>query len=367
MTTIPCPKCGYDAPAATCPHCSDAPDATSLPEPKSGLFDGLMIGAAALPQGVSLLLGTRGIKRILIPPLLLTLLVYSIFFVWSWGWFAMFVEAARNQDPATLDLEPGWWRDFVVWTIEQSVIAWVAQSAAILAYSLAALGILWLTYSIVWEALAGPFLDEIQGRIERRWFGVDPRDALERPTDLPVSTCLRLSLLGGGLGLVAAATAWIMLPSAWWALLALLAPVFVIAVLRPEYGKWLGWVIKVEGGTLLVSLKAAALALIILVAFLWLHLVPVVGTTLWVLVSGFTVSISMLDIPFSRRGWTLKQRVGFMTRHFSAVITFGALSSFILGIPILGWVFIPACSIGGLWLICRLDKSSLRPALTNPG
>ena len=47
------------------------------------------------------------------------------------------------------------------------------------------------TFSIIYEALAGPFLDEMQGRLEERWFGHDPRATIERPTRLPAKLCAR--------------------------------------------------------------------------------------------------------------------------------------------------------------------------------
>jgi uncharacterized protein involved in cysteine biosynthesis len=102
---------------------------------------------------------------------------------------------------------------------------------------------------------------------------------------------------------------------------------------------------------------------VILIAFLWLHLIPIVGSWLWLLVSGFTVALSMLDIPFSRRQWSLRQRLDFLTSNFVAVASFGAVASLLAGlVPIVGAVLmVPTASIGGLWLVCRLEKQGMRP------
>jgi uncharacterized protein involved in cysteine biosynthesis len=112
-----------------------------------------------------------------------------------------------------------------------------------------------------------------------------------------------------------------------------------------------------------VSVQAAALAGVVLVLFLWLKFVPWIGPPLFFALAGFTVALSLLDIPFSRRQWPLRQRLAFLRHNWAAIVSFGAVSSLVYLIPVFGQlVMVPAASIGGLWLLCRLDKNSLRPA-----
>ena len=57
------------------------------------------------------------------------------------------------------------------------------------------------------------------------------------------------------------------------------------------------------------------------------------------------------------------QRVELLIAHLPAVIAFGAVAGLVFVVPLIGpLVGVPAASIGGLWLVCRLDKNTLRPA-----
>jgi len=364
MKIIPCPICGYHAPAQTCPHCDRRSDEPSLQTRSRGSVQGLTAGLQAIPQGFFLLLSNSGVKRFLVPPFLLTLLVASAVTYWLWGFVDPFFDALVTKDPNALGLEDGWIKDVITWTMSVPFLLWMAEfSRPVLVFVLFS-GMTTLTILIGYEALAGPFLDEVQGRLEKRWFGTNPRDNIERPTDIPVSKCVRYTLLASLVATALGAWVWVGLGAGiWYSLLALVLPFLAFSLIFREYGKWLGWVIRVESGTLLVSLKAAALALMILVAFLWLHLIPVVGTWLWLLISGFTVALSMLDIPFSRRQWSLKQRLDFLLANFLAIASFGVVASLLAGlVPIVGaLLMVPTASVGGVWLVCRLDKESMRP------
>ena len=101
---------------------------------------------------------------------------------------------------------------------------------------------------------------------------------------------------------------------------------------------------------------------VLVVLALPLYFVPAVGYFLFALVCGFATSVGLLDIPFERRGWPLGTRLRFLARHLPAWITFGVVAGLLLSIPVLGaLLFVPASSLGGLWLLCRLDKRFLRP------
>ena len=55
-------------------------------------------------------------------------------------------------------------------------------------------------------------------------------------------------------------------------------------------------------------------------------------------------------------------------RNLPALVSFGTVSGFLLAVPLIGPVLmVPAASIGGLWLVCRLDKSHLREELGPAG
>jgi uncharacterized protein involved in cysteine biosynthesis len=98
-----------------------------------------------------------------------------------------------------------------------------------------------------------------------------------------------------------------------------------------------------------------------LVFALPLLFVPVVGYPLFGLAAGFTTAISLLDIPMSRRRWPLSTRVSFLFQQMPAILVFGVVASVLYMVPVVGpLVMVPAASVGGLWLFCRLDKSGVR-------
>ena len=51
-----------------------------------------------------------------------------------------------------------------------------------------------------------------------------------------------------------------------------------------------------------------------------------------------------------------------MRQNALALTAFGVVAAAVFLIPVIGAiVMVPAASIGGLWLVCRLDKNGLRP------
>ena len=148
----------------------------------------------------------------------------------------------------------------------------------------------------------------------------------------------------------------------WVGLLRAALPFALASVLDREYGTWLGWVLRTEGHLVLVSLKASLVVAVLLVIFLPVRLVPLIGFWLYMAIAGFCTALTLLDIPFSRRGWSLVTRLQFLLRNWLAMLSFGLVSSLVFLVPILGpIVMVPAASIGGLWLVVRLDKDGLRP------
>jgi uncharacterized protein involved in cysteine biosynthesis len=320
-------------------------------------------GLRAVPTGLFILMTTSGVKRWLIPPLLATTVLFTLLFSWLWALLQDLVAAVDITDPESIGLDEGWLREAVVWILEGGFVTWAAQASSwLLLVALAFIAVLW-TFSIIYEALSGPFLDEIQGRLESRWFGADPRSSLERPTDIPTRRCAILSVLAA-LPATACLTLW------WtgaglvaWLWLAGIPLSFLLAsLLDGRYRSWLAWIIRVEGKTLFVSIKAAGLAGLLLVVFIWVKFIPGVGPALFVILAGFTTALSLLDIPFSRRGWPLAMRLAFLRRNFLPAVAYGIVSGLFFLLPIVGPILmVPSASIGGLWLLCRLDKNNLRP------
>ena len=172
--------------------------------------------------------------------------------------------------------------------------------------------------------------------------------------------CVQLSLLAGG-GVVVLLLLGLLVPLFPFVLALALTSVPVIAVVRaePEYGKWLGWVASIEGRALWVGIKASIVSGVIIVLALPIYFVlPPIGPAVFAAIVGFATAISLLDIPFERRQWSLRDRLGFVGRNLPAMVAFGTTAGFLLAVPVVGWLLmVPSASIGGLWLICRLDTS----------
>jgi uncharacterized protein involved in cysteine biosynthesis len=323
----------------------------------------ILDGFFAILRGLQLLATTPGVKRFLIPPMALTFTLFVGVFWWAWVKIDALLEAVRLEDVSNLDLKWGWLETAAAWLIERGVVISLAKAGSLFVFlATSSLVALW-TFSLAYEAISGPFLDEIQGRIEKRWFGRDPRDAVQRPNAIPVKRCLVLSAIAGAVALVPFIAWWML--SGWPAWLTLMAvPLPFVAAGRHdrEYGEWLWWVVKLESHTTWVSIKASIIAGALMVFFFWLKFVPFVGYFLFGGLAGFATAVTLLDIPFSRRQWTLRQRLQFTLQHFFPTVAFGVVAGLFFVVPILGPLLaVPAASIGGQWLVCRLDKNSMRP------
>ena len=364
MDALPCPLCGYHAPALECPHCHLRVRAPSLQGRRISWAGAAWAGLMAMPMGFLLLVRTPRIKRFLVPPIFLTALAFTLLFLWMWGGISDLFHAMEIRDPEALGWRPDWLQRVGEWLVASKILLWLAGFGKWV-FFLAAAGLVGVwAFSIVYEAIAGPFLDEIHGRLEEGWFGVNPRNEIERPSTLPPERCGWLSVWAGVPAVFCLVVFWF--ASGWPAWIALAAsplPFILLSIKNREYGRWLRWVIRIESKTLWISVQAAALAGLVLLLFLWLKFIPGVGPPLFFALAGFTTAISLLDIPLSRRQWSLRRRLTFVARRWPAMLTFGLVSSLVYMVPVLGQVvMVPAASIGGLWLICRLDKNVMRPA-----
>lgn len=363
----PCPWCGYDWPAndpatPVCKSCGGAPLEPGL-RSTVRTWAGVRAGLLALPRGLHFLVSTRGVKRWIVPPALLT---FGAFIGWTWWLWSLTSGLIERLEAGAQELtggDPAWWRTAIEWLLARTVLVVLANlTGGLLVAAIGFIVMLW-TFSLLYEVLSGPFLDEIHGRIEQRWFGRDPRDERERPQGISASTCLVTTSVCGASSLALLIAGWMV--GGWIAFVLACAAaygVFAFAMWRhPAYDRWLRWRVGVEVRTLAVSLQASAISMMLLVFALPLLFVPVIGYPLFGIAAGFTTAVSLLDIPMSRRRWSFGLRVSFVFHHLPAVLTYGIVASLVFMVPIVGpLAMVPVASVGGLWLVCRLDKSCVR-------
>jgi len=371
MLITPCRLCGYDAPGPECPTCGLDPADPSLARAAApgaakarpaGLIGNVSDGIRAIPMALLQLRRTQRVMRLLVPPVLLTSAVFAVAFAWLWSAIGgAFESAAESAQQGAGDGE-GWLARSVRWSLSNPALGFLAD----LGHWIFVLGAAYLlavwTFSLVYEAIAGPFLDEIQGRLESRWFGQDPRERLDRPTTLSAPACTRRSLMAGFVAMLVAIAGSLVDGSTGRNLLfASPLPFLILAVVDREYGRWLMWALRSESSALWISTKAAAFTGMLLLLFFWVKFIPIVGLPIFLGIAGFATAISLLDIPFSRRRWSFQQRMRFVRHHLLPLTAFGLVASalFVL-LPLIGLLAtVPLASVGGLWLVCRLDKSFL--------
>ncbi|MBK7641500.1 MAG: EI24 domain-containing protein [Planctomycetes bacterium] len=309
MIPIPCRTCGYHSTSEDCPLCSQRPREASLLAPRARGIARFGEGFRALGHGLRLLATTPRTKRLLVPPFVLTSAVFVLVFAWAWSWISGVLGALDEDLEAKLAQLPALLKPVVGWLLHTGALLVSARLLAFLVLALtASLVFLWC-FSVVYEALCGPFLDSVQARIEARWFGRDPRAVLED------------------------------------------------AGARPTFARRVGR----ELSTWFTSIKASLLALFVLIAFVWVKFIPLLGVPIFAVVAGFATALTLLDIPFSRRRWTLRQRLRFLSSNLPEWISLGIASGLCFVLPFIGpLVGVPVASIGGLWLFVRLDKAPLR-------
>ncbi|MCK6448199.1 MAG: EI24 domain-containing protein [Planctomycetes bacterium] len=311
MNPLPCPRCGYPAADERVEHCAYCARVVepSLGAPKVGTRADLLAGGQAFLRGLYFLGRTGGTKRWLVPPILATTTLFVATTYWLVTFVAGWVEALRADGAAELVFTPQWLADALEAVLKSATMWWlVSLGGHVVALAVGFLVALW-AFSIVYEAACGPFLDVVHARIERAWFGADPR-------------------------------------ASWDAS-------------RGEVGAK-AWVVR-NLATVWTSVKASLLAALVLLLAFPLQFVPLVGGLLFAVCAGFATAVSLLDIPFSRREWSLAQRLRFVREHGGAVIAFGLVAGLVFVVPFIGpLVCVPAASVGGAWLVCRLDKKGLR-------
>ena len=68
--------------------------------------------------------------------------------------------------------------------------------------------------------------------------------------------------------------------------------------------------------------------------------------------------MKILQTQIRRRGYIW---LGYMAA-LGAAVAYGAVAGLFFLLPVVGPILmVPSASVGGLWLLCRLDKDGLRP------
>ncbi|MDF1797681.1 MAG: EI24 domain-containing protein [Planctomycetota bacterium] len=364
-----CPVCGFgraDFEARTIGETTRRPPTGKGPSRGIGA---LVAGALAFPTGLGIFFGNPRIKRYLLPPLALAMVVFVVVIAWTRGLLSDFLDqnlGTGDEDVVLDSFDPGWWRSSLEWLLNDAWGLELLRGSSWILFLLLATVLAWYCFSLVYELFAGPFLDEVHGIIEERWFGADPRKALDRPTDLAASICARNCWILGVVGSLAFAFAFWQLTWPWLLLsFALFAAPFLAAmtpsglpILREgkQFGVWLRWVVSFESRSLWIGLEMSLISLLFMVVFLPLYLVPLFGPFLYSGAVGMGTAIGMLDLPLERRGWSLSQRIALVSRHPLPIMAFGVVTGAAFTVPIIGpMLSVPAASLGAMWLICRLD------------
>jgi uncharacterized protein involved in cysteine biosynthesis len=349
-SAAPCARCGYPrSPGQPCERC-DAVAGAPEPEARAATWT---LGLVALPRGLSLLMGTPGWMWLLALPTVGSCALLALVGSALWRFGADRWGRWQEQPP---DFGDGPWAER-----GESLVAAAADSSwtSGLAGVLGALLLLvfgWYLFALAFEVVLGPFLDELHGRVERRRYGREDVERAGRPPGLSTAQVTRRSSIAGALAIALSLGGWLAVSPRVGLLLAP-APFLGASLLEPAYGRWLIWALGVEGRLLAVGLGIAAFALVLVVALLPVTLLPVVGVPLYALGVGFGTALSLLDLPAARRGWSVGLRWRFARRHALPLALFGAFSSLLFAIPLVGVLLgVPSASLGALWLLERLEK-----------
>lgn len=343
-TTRPhCPVCGHPLEAVPCARCGGAPRERGLERRARGFAAQVGAGIGAPLAGLSALFGVPRLLRWVVPPTLLSagLLVGAL--VWLWGAFSR-----ATADETEVDLVFWSWLRWLEGPVEWLLdLPWLAAGST-LAFVLVAALAWWFGYAIVFGLVAGPFLARMHERAEEHWYGRTVQGA-GHPFE-----ARGLVLLGGALALGALGAT---LAEGALAAALLVAPLALLALVAPTFRAWFTGFAASEGRSAAQGLVVALVTGLGALLFLPFHLVPVVGQVVASAGAGFFVALGMLDLALERRGLPLGTRFALARRATPALVAFGLVSGVLFSVPIVGpVVMLPAASLGGAWLVTKLDK-----------
>ena len=88
------------------PACALRPLARPPSAAKAATPTAVVEGFSALFRGAGFLLSTRGVKRWLLPPLVVTTAIFLGVFLWTWSWFGVLVESFLPGEVSLSDWGP---------------------------------------------------------------------------------------------------------------------------------------------------------------------------------------------------------------------------------------------------------------------
>ncbi|MBD2100924.1 EI24 domain-containing protein [Leptolyngbya sp. FACHB-261] len=99
-----------------------------------------------------------------------------------------------------------------------------------------------------------------------------------------------------------------------------------------------------------------SLSLLLLGLGFWL---PVVGGIPVLAAAVYFAALDCVDPALGRRGWRLKQKLHFLSRHKAVLGGFGLAAYFLLTLPGINLVTLPVATIGGTLLILATLKNEV--------
>lgn len=110
--------------------------------------------------------------------------------------------------------------------------------------------------------------------------------------------------------------------------------------------------------------KVLVIYLTLLIAALFLLLIPGIGGVLYVvagaLLSAYMFAHEYLGYPMDRRRFTWKEKRAFFRRRFWSIMGFGLGNVLMAAVPVLNLLFIPAAVVGGTLLFLDLSATENR-------
>lgn len=357
-TTI-CPLCGYASVQRPCAVCAEAALRGRFAEAPVRGWRAAWEGLKAPWTGARILWSTRGTKRWLVPPAVGAIACFAWALAEALALVRIWLERVAAEGAALFDGD-SWWQQLAQWLGPGTLLGalqWSGAATAVVVVLLVAT----FTFSVVYEVLCAPFLDLVQGRVEAAWFGTreDPRG---RVVPRLAVASWRVVAAAVQCLLAAAVALW-----SWWTASAAqaawpLAGLVALCLLqRPAFAA-LWQESRRQTGVFATGVKSSLVALALLVVFAWVQLLPFVGPPLYAAIAGCATALTLLDIPFARRGWPLSARLALLARHAGPFMLLGLSTGACFLVPVLGpLVGVPCASIGGLRLFVLLDKDAVKP------
>ncbi len=117
--------------------------------------------------------------------------------------------------------------------------------------------------------------------------------------------------------------------------------------------------------TITEELKRLLFYIGVMVPLLLLHLIPVAGSIVYMVVSTwftfYFLTMEFISLPMARRHYGFGQWLKTTRNNFALSTGFGAVATALLWVPLLNFVMIPLAVIGGTLLYCDLQESGHLP------